>query len=291
MKPTFRWYYVFPAIPLYMVALLPSFLFYGFIDVLRALVFYVIRYRRGVVETNLRNSFPDKDEAWIQKISWKFYQNLLDTFFETIRMAVLPLNAYPKHVKYDLGVVEDLKRRQQPFILVCGHLANYEWAGQTVQYSGTQVDVLYHPLTSPFFEWFIYHCRSRHGLLPVPMQRALREMTARKHIPAVTTFIADQTPGPEGCHWMTFLNQDTPVFMGVEKLARKFNYPVVYGEIDRLGRGKYYMWFQLLFEKPAETKPFEITETHMRWLEKRIHEQPEDWLWSHRRWKHKRPTE
>lgn len=288
MKPKQHWYYFLFVLPFYLLAILPQWIFYGLIDVLRFFVYHVFRYRREVVLNNLRNSFPNQDEKWIHKTAWAFYRNLLDTAFETIRIAAMPQDSFARHVKFERGVIEDLGKRGKPFILVCGHLANYEWAGQALHASGTQVDVLYHPLSNSFFDWFIYRCRSRHGIYPIPMQSALREMVNRKNIPSAITFIADQTPSSEGCHWMTFLHQDTPVFLGVEKLARRFNYPVVYGEMRRLGRGQYEMEFKMLFEKPLETRDFDITETHMHELERGIRVQPEDWLWSHRRWKHRR---
>jgi KDO2-lipid IV(A) lauroyltransferase len=123
------------------------------------------------------------------------------------------------------------------------------------------------------------------------MQSTLREMLKRKNIPSAITFIADQTPSAEGCHWMNFLNQDTPVFLGVEKMAKKFNYPVVYGDMYRKTRGNYVVNFKMLTENPQDMLDFEITEMHMNWLEESIKKNPQDWLWSHRRWKHKKPAQ
>jgi KDO2-lipid IV(A) lauroyltransferase len=185
-------------------------------------------------------------------------------------------------------VFNDYQASGKPCILVCGHLANWEWAGQALHASNIQLDVLYHPLSSKWFDWFFYHIRSRHGIKPIAMQNALREMLSRKHIPTATTFIADQSPSPEGCHWLTFLNQDTPVFLGTEKLAKKFNYPVIYGDILRIKRGYYKVRFSLITDTPNDTPDFWITEEHSRRLEYSILEQPENWLWSHKRWKHKR---
>jgi KDO2-lipid IV(A) lauroyltransferase len=106
----------------------------------------------------------------------------------------------------------------------------------------------------------------------------------------MTAFIADQTPAPEGAYWTTFLNQDTPVFRGSELIARKINYPVVYATVKRVKRGYYEMFVDLLSEVPKSTSDGEISELHTRRLERDIIAQPEVWLWSHRRWKHKRPN-
>jgi KDO2-lipid IV(A) lauroyltransferase len=290
--PKKLWYYPILALPFYLLGLLPMWVLYGISDLARFLVYYVFGYRKSVVFQNLRNSFPEKDEAWIKQIAWKFYQNLFDTIIETIAMAVQTKAYYKKHVVLnDLEVIHNLNKRNQPFILVCGHLSNWEYAGQGLHLHSSQVDVLYHPLSSKWFDWFMYYVRTRFGLHVIPMQSTLREMLKRKNIPSAITFIADQTPSAEGCHWMNFLNQDTPVFLGVEKMAKKFNYPVVYGDMYRKTRGNYVVNFKMLTENPQDMLDFEITEMHMNWLEESIKKNPQDWLWSHRRWKHKKPAQ
>jgi len=287
--PVFRWYYIIFSIPIYLIALIPRPFLYWFSDFLRFLLFHVFGYRKSVVFENLLNSFPEKDAQWINKTAFEYYQNMIDVILETIEIAVLPASFYLKHIKVERReIFEPYRLNGSPVILVCGHQGNWEWAGQTLHQSGIQVDVLYHPLTSKWFDWFMYHIRSRHGIHPISMNNTLREMLSRKKIPTATAFIADQSPSSEGCHWMPFLNQDTPVFLGAEKLAKKFNYPVVYGDIIRTKRGYYTISFYLITDKPNETEAFWITEEHTRRLENSILEQPQNWLWSHRRWKHKR---
>lgn len=113
-------------------------------------------------------------------------------------------------------------------------------------------------------------------------------MVKNRNEVTATAFAADQTPPPETAYWTTFLNQDTPVFWGTEKIAQKFNYPVVYVTIRLVKRGHYEVDAELVYDDPKSTKEGEITEMHTRRLEQDIKKQPEIWLWSHRRWKHKR---
>ena len=290
--PKKLWYYPILALPFYLLGLLPMWILYGISDLARFLVYYVFGYRKSIVFQNLRNSFPEKDEAWIKQIAWKFYQNLFDTILETIAMAVQSKAYYKKHIHVNnLHLLHDLVKRKQAFVLVCGHLGNWEYAGQGLHLNGVQMDVIYHPLSSKWFNWFMYTARTRFGLHVIPMQSTLREMIQRKDIPSSITFLADQTPSAEGCHWMQFLNQDTPVFMGVEKMAKKFNFPVVYGQIRRAKRGYYELDCEILTNHPKDLPEFEITHQHMQKLEETIRKQPQDWLWSHRRWKHKKPTQ
>ena len=111
----------------------------------------------------------------------------------------------------------------------------------------------------------------------------------QKNVPTTIGLIADQTPPPEGAYWTTFLNQDTPVFVGAEKLAKKFNYPVVYISVKKLKRGYYQLGAKVITDSPKDLPDGEITRLHTLELEKNIREQPFSWLWSHRRWKHKKP--
>jgi KDO2-lipid IV(A) lauroyltransferase len=287
--PKFRWYYFLFSIPIYLLALLPMPVIYAFSSFLRFVFYRVFSYRKEVVFGNLRRSFPEKDEKWISETANAFYLNLFDVTLETLTMAVVGKRFYQRRIQVqNFHVVQDILAQRKSFILVCGHIANWEWAGQCLHQEGVQVDVLYHPLSSKFFEWFMYRIRNRFGVYPIAMQATVRELLKRKNLPSVVTFIADQTPSAESSHWMTFLNQDTPVFLGAEKMAKKLDYPVVYGEMTRLKRGYYEIDFKLICAEPNKTEAFEITEAHMRLLEQRIIKKPEEWLWSHRRWKHQR---
>jgi KDO2-lipid IV(A) lauroyltransferase len=134
----------------------------------------------------------------------------------------------------------------------------------------------------------MYDMRSRFGTKLYAMKDTMREMIKNRHEINTTAFIADQTPSPEGAYWTTFLNQDTPVFWGTEKIAQKLNYPVVYVTVNRVKRGYYEVNTEYLVKEPKNTKEGEISELHTKKLEQDIISQPEIWLWSHRRWKHKR---
>lgn len=115
-------------------------------------------------------------------------------------------------------------------------------------------------------------------------------MVANKKILSATALIADQAPKPiHTAAWIKFLNQNTPVFTGPEKIARKMDFPVVYMHVKRIKRGYYEVHPKLICEFPGETSDLEITSTFNLMLEQGIRSQPEAWLWSHRRWKHKEP--
>lgn len=149
---------------------------------------------------------------------------------------------------------------------------------------------VYHPLSNQGMDQFMIRLRTRFGSAVVPMQKIVRDLIKRTQNGELISvgLIADQTPPPESAYWTTFLHQDTPVFNGPEKLARKFNLPVVYFDMKRLSRGKYLLDLRLMEDEPQSTSDGAISETFIKTVESAILQQPEAWLWSHRRWKHKR---
>ena len=153
-----------------------------------------------------------------------------------------------------------------------------------------QLVVIYRPLSNPYFEKMLAGMRTRFGTRITPVNLTLRDMVANRSqgLITATAFIADQTASRENAYWTTFLQQDTAVFTGPEKLAVKFNYPVVYMNVQRLQRGYYAVFPELLFAEPKNTIPGEISEAFTKRLEREILIDPTIWLWSHRRWKHTR---
>ena len=143
-------------------------------------------------------------------------------------------------------------------------------------------------MKNTYFNEFLIRVRTKFGVRLINMHNPIRDFIQNKHLVAAYTFIADQTPFPEGAYWTEFLHQDTPVFVGTEKIAKKFNYPVVFVELKRPQRGYYEIHGELLCEHPKDMPEGMITEIHTKRLEKAILSQPEIWLWSHRRWKHQR---
>lgn len=282
-------YYIFLPV-LYLLSLLPFWALYGISDFLFFVVYRVTGYRKKVVMQNLKNSFPEKSEAELKTIMYKFYAFFCDLIVETLKTLTIGEKELRKHISFDdPSLFEKYSKQKQSVIIVMGHLGNWELGGarfSLLPYH--RLYVIYHPLSNKNFNNLIVHMRTRLGNRLYAMSEVLRGMVRDKGELTATAFIADQTPQPSGAYWTTFLNQDTPVFPGTEKIAQKFKYPVIYLSIKRPKRGKYTMECELLVEKPELTSENEISELHTKRLEKDIIENPEIWLWTHRRWKHKR---
>ncbi len=284
-------YYV--ALPfLYLVSLLPFPVLYLLSDGMYFILFHILGYRKLVVYTNMRNSFPEKSDEEIHLLAKKYYRYLCDLTLETFKTLTISKKAMLKHCRFTpeaLAVMDKMAAGNQSLILVLGHLGNWEWAGNSFSLlCKHHLYVIYHPLSNKHFDGLMYRMRSRFGTGLIPMKETFKQMLANRGELTTTAFIADQSPTKEGAHWMTFLNQETPVFKGTELIARKINYPIIYGSVKRLKRGYYAVSVEVLVEQPKETAEGFITETHTRRLERDIIAQPEVWIWSHRRWKHKK---
>ncbi len=257
------------------------------------LMYRVAGYRKEVVFQNLRNSFPEKSEKEIEQIARRFYSHLCDLFLETFKTLTISRNSMLGHCSMTpraLKLMNDFAARNKNIVLVMGHFGNWEWGGNTFSIlCKQQLYVIYHPLRNQYFNGLISGMRMRFGSKLIAMKETFRVMAAQRKELNATAFIADQSPPPETAYWTTFLNQDTPVFWGTEKVSKKLDYPVVYINLIKKQRGIYELDAELLVPEPKTTGEGEILELFTRRLEKDIQAHPDIWLWSHRRWKHKRP--
>jgi len=224
----------------------------------------------------------------------KFFHFMCDLFIETFKTLTISRAAMLKHCAFTpeaKALLDRMAKEERSIILVMGHLGNWEWGGNTFALScAQQLYVIYHPLTNKHFDGLMYRMRTRFGTKLIAMKNTYKEMFAMKDGTNATAFIADQTPQPENAYWTTFLNQDTPVFKGTEIISRKLGTPLVYVSVRRVRRGYYELYADMILENPTDTPDGYISELHTRRLERDIIANPETWLWSHRRWKHKRPA-
>ena len=284
-------YYI--ALPLiYLLLLIPFPFFYWLSDLTFFLLYRVFGYRKKVVMQNLRNAFPEKNEQELEKIVIGFYRYLCDLFLETFKTLTMSKSTALRHCSLTpeaIALFDQYYKENKSVIIVMGHFGNWEWGGNAFSMQcKQQLYVIYHPLSHKHFNDLLFKMRSRFGTKLIAMKDTFKDMVRNKAEVNATAFIADQTPSPDSAYWTTFLNQDTPVFRGTEKIARKMNYPVVYVSVKMKRRGYYELSAETLFEEPKNTSDGEISEAHTRKLEADILEQPETWLWSHRRWKHKK---
>lgn len=278
---------------LWLISLIPFAVLYLFSDALAFLLYRLLGYRLKVVRTNLANAFPEKTPAERKSIERKFYKHLSDLMLETIKGMTISQKTLLKRLKLqDPDFFPKLDRQNKSCIVVMSHCGNWEWVCLGADISVPQkAQCVYKTLSNPSWDQWFLRLRSRFGTAPFPMEKTLRVMMANSHITCATAFIGDQNPSSgKHAYWTQFLNQDSCFMTGSEKIARKLEQTVVYLSVVRVKRGWYECKTEVLTHSPEDTVDGEITEMIVRATERDILSQPHNWLWSHRRWKHKRES-
>lgn len=273
------------------LSLLPLQLLYVLANGAYILLYYVFGYRRKVVRENLINSFPEKPISEIKTIEKRYYKFLASLVFEIIKMRSISKTQLNKRVKFkNTDLVEVYLKNKESVLFCSSHYGNYEWVCMAIglNFSGEHYPI-YKPLSSETFDKWFLNMRSRFGNKMVAMRQTLRAIQTSKGTANMFTFGSDQAPSKEdSTYWTTFLNQEASIQLGIEKIAKKTNRPVFYLKINYLKRGYYEVDCVPICLHPAATAEFEITEMHTQFLQEMIKEEPSYWLWSHRRWKHKK---
>ena len=277
------------------VSKIPLRVLYFFSDLLFLFIFYLARYRRAVVNTNLANSFPEKTQLERNLIARKFYHHFCDIFMETLYFDRMSPESGKNCVKY-LNPELPNSYMDQGRLAICllGHYNNWEWFSTWPLCTTHKFYPIYKKLRSNSFDRFYLKLRSRFGAIPLERADTYKQLYSdyQNNIPSGTAFIFDQTPrGSELHHWINFLNQDTPVILGPEKVAQKLNTVVFFLHSKKVRRGYYEIEFQLITDNARTSPKFRIMDQCMQLLEIQIKEQPEFWLWTHKRWKHTRLNE
>ena len=272
------------------ISLLPYSLLYLFSDFLFFIMYRLIGYRKKVVFNNLKNSFAFKNDEELKAIMVNFYRHLCDIIMESVKGFTISEKEIRKRLVIKNPELSNyFADKGQSIIFVGGHYNNWEICAQAFAlYSNHECVGIYKPLSNKFINDKIYTSRSKYGLNLVSMKQTKKSFEDSVK-PRAIVFGSDQNPSnPKRAHWVDFLNQDTAVLFGVEKYSKEYNCPVVFVSISKIKRGYYQVEYSLITNKPNDEPHGKITEDFTKRLEKDIINQPQYWLWSHKRWKHKR---
>ncbi len=272
------------------ISLFPEKLLYLISDIIYIILYKIFKYRKQVVLTNLKNAFPKKSKKELLKIMDGFYHHLCDIIIETIKGFTISEGYLRRHfVIKNTELSSSFTDMGQNVIFVGGHYNNWELCGQAFGlYSKHKCIAIYKPLSNKFLNNTIYASRSKHGTDLVSMKQAKKSFEESNEAQAIA-FVSDQNPSnPKNAYWVNFLNQETAVLFGAEKYAKEYNCAVIYVSISKEKRGHYEAKYSLITDQPNNQPYGKITEDFTKKLEKDIINQPQYWLWSHKRWKHKR---
>lgn len=277
---------------LYAISRLPMGVLYGFSWCIYVLLNYLIGYRRKVIFNNLKNSFPEKSNQEIKQIQKKFYKNFSDYLVETLKsLSITQKELDQRHNYSNLEVFSECKAEGKDVLLMAGHIFNWEWFIGLVKYLPTKHTLaIYHKVRNEFWNDQVNAIRGKFGTTPLDMKKTGRFMLASPNDGEQTyLFVADQSPKKANIqHSIQFLNQDTPVFIGFDKIAIRKNMAVVYANTKKVKQGYYHTTFERIEPNGEHFQPMEVVDKFFAKLENSLQENPDNWLWSHKRWKWKK---
>jgi len=266
-------------------------LLYIISDLLRIIVQYLFKYRVNVVNKNLNlasKHFSFKNLSIIKK---DFYKYFIDLYLEVIKMDNLSERFFLKN--FDVQNIDLLNKyynEGKSVILMLSHYSGYEWCVSLPYFIKHHVVGVYSPMSNKKVDRFIRKSRAKHGMSLISRYSAFRDILKieKEGSPTLYGLVADQSPqlSSKNLLWTKFLGQEVPVFTGSENIAKKFNLPVIYGEMSKIKRGKYKIEFKLISESPVEENEYDITKKYLELIEKQINHDPSLYLWTHNRFKH-----
>ena len=275
----------------YLVSLLPLWVLYLLSDFIFLIIFYVMKYRRRLVFKNMSDSFPNKSEEEIRVLERRFYHWFCDYLVESIKLLTISKQQLKRRMVFKgTDIVDNIVKEGQSCAVYLGHYCNWEWITSLPLWvtPEAQCGQIYHVIENSDFDRLFLRLRQRMGAVCIPMAETLRRIIKYKQEgkQVVIGYISDQVPFWNNIHhWCQFLNHDTPVLTGTERLAQQTGHAVLYLDVTRPKRGYYIAEFKLITREPKKMEDFAITDAYFKMLEASIHRAPEFWLWTHNRWK------
>jgi KDO2-lipid IV(A) lauroyltransferase len=282
-------YLAYPII--WLVARLPFAIIYFISDCVYFLLYYIIRYRRTVVFSNIKSAFPSWSDEEVTALSKKSTRHFCDMFVEMVKSTGITRTEVKKRFVCDnVDEVNAFAKAGQPIVLMLAHQASYEWTIALDDFLEFKSYVVYKPIKNPYFDTYIKKVRSKFGSELVPMKMAYNKLReSQKSTDAgLYALVADQAPKASSAQFFTqFFNQTTPVFMGAERMAKQYGMPVYFLQVEKVKRGHYKAHFDKITADGSKEPEWMVTDSFFQKLENLIRLQPEYYLWSHKRWKTK----
>ena len=277
---------------LWCISILPFPLLYLLSDFVYLIVYRVIGYRKKTVRSNIKLALPEYSHEEVLKIEKAFYKYMCDMFLEMIK--TMTISNYEIQRRYEVKNIELIKKYEQKnksIILMCSHYASWEWVITLGRHLNTDAYGIYKRIANPYFDKLVRDIRSRFNGILVDTKKTVTTIrnNEEKGIHATYLFISDQTPRPKAnTYWKKFMGVETPIHTGAEKLAKELDMNVLYIKVSKVGRGFYEAEFIEITDDATNTPEHYITDKFLKIVENQIKEDPRYYLWTHKRWKHKR---
>ena len=284
--------YIFLYPILWCISILPFRILYLLSDGVYVLTYYIIGYRKKTVRENIAMALPHLSEKERLVIEKKSFRHMCDVFLEMIKTLSISHKEMDKHYTFkNIEVYIDLEKKGKSVALMCAHYASYEWAVSMNSKTNFESYAVYKKINNRYFDKLVRDIRSKFKATLI---------TTKETIPVIATnfrnnklglygLVSDQSPKITSVfHWNKFMGIEVPVHTGAEMLAKKYDMNVIFLRTKKIKRGYYEASFEVLSENAKEVPNYEITDQFLKLVEQQIYEQPEYYLWSHKRWKHRR---
>ena len=277
---------------LWIISHLPFRLLYFVSDILYVFMFHVFGYRKKTVKMNLELVFPEKTDIERNKIIKAFYHHLCDMILEAIKSMNISVDDMKARFKFtNIDLIKNYEKQNKSISLMCAHYGSWEWIFILQSYTTHKTYAIYKRLSNKYFDRLVRKIRARYNSYLITTKEAVSVLVEnkKKGLLTINGFVSDQTPKKnKAYHWKEFMGIKVPVHTGAEMLSKKLDMPVVFFSVKRVKRGFYETTFETLSDSPKKINDYEITDKFLKLVEKQIHEAPEFYLWTHKRWKHKK---
>ncbi len=276
---------------LWLISILPFKLLYAFSDILYVFIYKVFGYRKKIVKENLYLVFPNKSKEEIDRITKTFYHHFCDMMVESIKsLTISEAEMKKRFVFTNLEEIHKIEKANKSIVLMCGHYASWEWIFILQKYIKHKGYAVYKRLANRYFDRLVKRIRAKYNSYLITTKETIPILTEAKNRGELTIngFISDQSPKVnKAFHWNDFMGIKVPIHTGAEMLAKKLDMAVVFLRVKKLKRGYYETTFETITLNPNEYKDYQITDLFLKLVEKQIHQAPEYYLWTHKRWKHR----
>lgn len=280
------YYIIYPLF--YLISLLPLRILYIISDFFYVIVYYIVKYRRNIVLSNLSIAFPEKTQAEKIKISKAFYKKFVDTFIETIKLISISKQEFLKRIDFDASVFDELHKQGLNVQIHSGHFFNYEFMnlGIAVKSKFAFLGIFTHISNKAFYK-IMWDMRSKFGTILIPSSEFKNNFHKYSNIEYGLGLVADQNPtNPSNAYWVDFFGKKTAFVRGPEKGSKQLGTAVVMLYINSTKRGYYKLEASLLTANAKNTTDGFVTKQLISFIETKIKENPSNYLWTHRRWKY-----
>ena len=270
----------------------PFWFIYLISDLIYFFVNYIFRYRKKVIATNLKNAFPEKSNAERRQIINLFYRHFCDLMLESLKVSEMSEKDFNERLEIENAeIINKYYDQGKSVVALTMHYNNWEWGTHLSKYVKHKILAVYKPLHNIEFDKYMVKTRTTKGVELIKNSQVLRRIlqAEKDKEPVIIWLASDQTPSVFYSSWYMFLNQEAMFYPGPASISKKFNLPIIFQRVEKNSRGKYKSTVEPLIENPSEINESDIIKAYIQKMEEVIHQKPEFYLWSHRRWKHKRP--